>query len=127
MIFSRARAVADNAGLVHQYAGARLATAADASAELMQLCQSHAFRILDDHECSVRDVDTDFDDRRCNQQLQLACLECRHHFGFLGRGEPSVHESHWSFSGKVSCIAAWVASAVWSCSVSDSSMSGQTQ
>ena len=46
--------------------------AADAAADLMQLRQTHAVRVLDDERVGVRDVDAGLDDGRADQNVDLA-------------------------------------------------------
>ena len=53
--------------------------AADASAKLMELRQAEALRVLDNHHARIRHVDADFDDRRRDEDVQLARRERFHH------------------------------------------------
>ncbi len=74
----RSRASSDSGGPIQQHAGRRLRPAPDAAAQLVQLRQAHALGVLDDHQRRVRHVDTDLDDRRRDEQIELGGLERAH-------------------------------------------------
>src|SRR5450756_1705129 len=46
-------------------------SSADSSTELMERSEPKSLRILDDHDARVRHIDTDFDDSRRNQGVQI--------------------------------------------------------
>ena len=76
-----------------QHAARRLAAAADAAAQLVQLREPHALGILDDHQARVRHVDADLDHRGRDQQADAARLERRHRLlARAGRHAP-VHDA----------------------------------
>ena len=52
--------------LVEENAARRLRAPANASAQLMELGEPEALRVLDDHDGGVGRVDADLDDCRCN-------------------------------------------------------------
>ena len=79
--------------LVHQQALAQGCTATDAAAQLVQLRQAEPLGVVDDHDAGVRHVDTDFDDRRRDQQLRDAVLERAHLRILLGRPQAAVYEA----------------------------------
>ena len=68
-----------------------LRPAPDAAAQLVQLCEPEAVRLLDDHDRRVRDVDADLDHGRRDEDVELAGLEARHQLAPLGRFQPPVH------------------------------------
>ena len=67
-----------------------LGAPADAAAQLVELREPEPVGLLHDHDRRVRHVDTDFDHRRCDEHVELACLERRHHGQSLGGLEPPV-------------------------------------
>ena len=58
--------------LVQQQAEAGLGAAADASAQLVQLRQAEALRVVDHHDAGFRHIDADFDDGGGDEQADLA-------------------------------------------------------
>ncbi len=63
--------------------------ATDAPAQLMQLGQSEAVGVVDDHRVRGRDVDAALDDRRRNEDVRLAGDELHHHLlEFVGEHLP---------------------------------------
>ncbi|TMA27619.1 MAG: hypothetical protein E6J87_21095 [Deltaproteobacteria bacterium] len=76
----------------HQHAQSRLRAAADAAAQLVQLREAEALRILDDHQRRVRDVDAHFDDGGGDQHLGLAGLETRHRGLAFGGFQAAVQQ-----------------------------------
>ena len=70
--------------LVQQDAQALRRAASHSAAQLMQLCQPHALGVIDHHQAGIRHIHADLDDRRGDQQLQLAGLERRHHARLFG-------------------------------------------
>ena len=78
--------------LIQQHAARRGAAAPHPPAQLVQLGETQAFGVLDDHQRCVGHVDADFDHRRRHQQLHLAGLERGHRLLFLAGLQPSVHQ-----------------------------------
>ncbi|MNB92028.1 hypothetical protein D3C75_391200 [compost metagenome] len=74
------------------------AAPADAAAQLVQLRQAQAFRVLDDHQAGVGHVHADFDHRGRDQQLQVAGLEFGHHRGFFRRLHAAVDQPDLQFA-----------------------------
>ena len=58
----------------------------------MQLGESEAVGLLDDHDRRVRDVDADLDHRRRHEHVELPRLELRHQLAPLGRSQAAVQE-----------------------------------
>ena len=56
----------------------------------MELGEPEAVGLLDDHDRRVRDVDTDLDHCRRDEDVQLSRLEARHHAPPLRRTQPAV-------------------------------------
>ncbi|MNC74811.1 hypothetical protein D3C75_1262330 [compost metagenome] len=56
---------------------------ADPSAQLMQLRQAEAVGIHNDHQCRIRNIDTDLHNRRRDKQLQFIAVEGPHHLILL--------------------------------------------
>ncbi len=67
-------------------------TAADAAAQLVQLRESEALGILDDHERGVRHVDADFDHRGRHQELDFSVLEAPHGAFLRGGRHAAVNQ-----------------------------------
>ena len=67
-------------------------TAADASAQLVQLADAEAVGVHHDHHGRVGDVDADLDDGGAHQDVDLAGAERGHHGVLLVPGEPAVHQ-----------------------------------
>ena len=63
---------------IEKDAGALDRPAPDAAAQLVQLRESHALGVLDDHQARVRHVDPDLDDRGRDQQVEAPVLERGH-------------------------------------------------
>src|SRR5262249_59112512 len=63
---------------VQQYATRGFGAAADAPAQLVELCQSEALGVLNDHHCGFRHVDTNLYDRRGHEEARLARGETLH-------------------------------------------------
>lgn len=66
--------------------------ASDPAAELMQLREAEAFRVFDDHDCGIRDIHADFDDRGGNQDGGAASFEVVHGGGFVLHLHAAVEE-----------------------------------
>ena len=67
--------------------------AADASAELVELGESKAFGVLDDHGGGVGHVDADFDHRGGDEDLRFVFAEAFHHGVFFFAPEAAVEEA----------------------------------
>ena len=80
--------------LRHEDAEALLGAPADPAAQLVQLRQPEALGVLDEHDGGVGDVDADFDDRRRDQNLDLARPEPAHDLVALLGLEPPMHQPH---------------------------------
>src|SRR5262249_30236997 len=63
---------------VQQYATRVFGAAPDAPAQLVELCQSEALGVLDDHHCGFWHVDTNLYDRRGHEEARLARGETLH-------------------------------------------------
>src|SRR3989339_46502 len=59
----------------------------------MKLGKSKSFRILDDHDRRIRDIDSNLDDGRRNENLNLTSLEALHDLIFLLRLHPTVEKA----------------------------------
>ena len=92
MTFSRARLCSPSGALYSSTQWLRSRAAPDATAQLVQLCETEPFRILDHHQRCVRHVDADFDHGRRDEQIDLARLEPLHDVGFLAPGETSMQQ-----------------------------------
>ncbi len=55
--------------------------------------QAKAVGVFDDHDGGVRNVDADFDDRGCDQHVDLAALEFAHDVFFFVRVEAAVQQA----------------------------------
>ncbi len=64
-------------------------TAPDAPSQLMQLRQSEALGVLDDHDRGVGNVDTHFDDGGGDEHVDLAAAKLAHHAGLVGPPHPA--------------------------------------
>ena len=73
---------------VEQHAEDFSRAAADAAAQLMQLRETEALGMFDDHDVGVRNVDADFDHGRGDENFELAGRESRHRLVFLLAREP---------------------------------------
>lgn len=78
--------------LVQQHADRLGGAAPDPAAQLVQLRQPEALGMLDDHQRRVRHVDSDFDDRGGDQQVDLALAKRAHDLGLLGLRQASVDQ-----------------------------------
>jgi hypothetical protein len=67
---------------------------ADATAQLMELRETEAFRALDQHHGCVRDVDAHLHDGRRDQHLSLAVAESRHRLFLLQGLHVAVDEAN---------------------------------
>ena len=68
---------------MYQDADTAVFTTTDTSPELMQLGQAEAFRILNEHDRCIGDVDPHFDHGSTYQDLDLICREGGHDPIFL--------------------------------------------
>src|SRR2546422_704457 len=59
--------------------------APDTPTKLVELRETKAICILDDHHCSVGDVDADLNHRGGNQNVQFVVAETAHHLVFINR------------------------------------------
>ena len=69
-----------------------MATASDASAELVKLGEAKAFGVVEDHQVRVRDIDPDFDDGGGNEGLSFSAAKIFHHRVFFFGAEFAVDE-----------------------------------
>ncbi len=109
----RARAICDSGA---RYSSTQLLSccaAPDAAAQLVQLRQSHALGILDDHQTGIGHVDADLDHRGGHQQLDLAGDEALHDLFFLLRTPCARAAARRASAGKASASACAVSSAAW--------------
>ena len=79
--------------MVQQYTVAGGAAATHPAAQLVQLGQAEAFRILDDHQAGVGHIHTHLDHGGGDQQMQVASLEGGHDLGLLRRFHAAVDQS----------------------------------
>ena len=63
------------------------------AAQLVQLGEAEPVGLLDDHDRRVRDVDTDLDHRRRDEDVELPGLEARHQVAAVGGLEPAVEQA----------------------------------
>src|SRR5216684_4319304 len=70
-----------------------LRAAADAPAKLVELGESEALGVLDDHDGGVGDVDADFDDGGGDEDLRFVFAEALHDFFFFVAPEAAVQEA----------------------------------
>lgn len=68
-------------------------TAADATAQLMQLTDTEPVGVHHQHHGRVGDVDADLDHRGAYQHVDFPRAESRHHRVFLVSGQPTVHQT----------------------------------
>jgi len=71
--------------------------AADASAELVELGKAETLGMFDNHYGGVGDVDADFYDGGCDQNLQFVFAEALHDIVFFFAGEASMQEADLHF------------------------------
>ena len=64
------------------------------AAQLMQLRETEAVRVLDDHHRRPRNVDADLDDGRRHEDLHLARAKRRHDLVFLRGSHASMQKLH---------------------------------
>ena len=69
-------------------------TAADTSAQLVQLRQTEPVCVLDHHQIGVRYVHADLDNRRCDQNIVVFRRKIAHDLIFFHVFHPSVQHSH---------------------------------
>lgn len=74
-----------------------LRAAADAPAKLVQLGEAEAFRVLNDHDRGVGDVDTDFDDSSGHENLNIVAAEFLHDVFFFFAGKAAVEQADLEF------------------------------
>ena len=89
--------------------------------------EAEALGVLDHHQRRVRHVDADLDHRRRDQHRHLPAGEERHHRRLLGRRHAAVQQADHRGPGSASHSWRCVSVAFCRSSVSDSSISGQTQ
>ena len=77
----------------HEYAIRLSGAAADAAAQLMELCQPEALGVFNHHDSGVGHVHADLDDRGGNQNIQLACLKQTHDLVFQPRLQAAVQQA----------------------------------
>ena len=77
----------------HQNAVAFGGSAADASAELVELREAEAFGVIDDHDAGVGDVDADLDDGGRDEDVDVAALEAGHGDFLVVGAESAVEEA----------------------------------
>jgi hypothetical protein len=65
----------------------------NAPAQLVELRETHALRILNDHQAGVRYIDANLDDGGCDEQLNKAVFECLHTALFFGGAHAAVNET----------------------------------
>ena len=70
-----------------------LRAAADAAAQLVQLGETEALGMFDDHDRGLRHVDADLDDGGGHEDRERARGERRHHAVLVLGGEPSMHQA----------------------------------
>ena len=79
--------------LVAQQDAIRLVLAApDAAAQLMQLREPEALRVLDQHDGCIRHIDADFDHRRADERARFAAAEALHDRLLLRRRNAPVQQ-----------------------------------
>ena len=80
--------------LEQQHAGALCRAPPDAAAQLVQLREAEALRVLDHHDRRVGHVDADFDDGGRDQHVHVPGDERRHRRRLLVRLHPAVQQCH---------------------------------
>ena len=60
----------------------------------MQLSETQALRIFNDHDVRVGDIDADLNHGRCNQQIKIAMAKCSHHLRFVIGLHPAVNKAN---------------------------------
>ena len=80
-----------------------LAASADTASQLMKLAESEAVRIHDDHHRSIRDVDSDLNDRGRDQNISLSFLEVLHNRLFFLTLHLAMKQSHFGLLFKIGC------------------------
>ena len=72
---------------------------ADAAAELVEIGQTVAVGLVDEHRVGPRNVETTFDDRRRQQDVDAAGHEAEHHVFELRLREPAMHDADRGLGG----------------------------
>jgi hypothetical protein len=67
--------------------------ASNAAAQLMQLRQSEALGVLDDHDGGIGNVDADFHNGGGHQDLDFILAELLHHSFFFFAGKAAVQKT----------------------------------
>src|SRR4051812_19644857 len=70
-------------GVGHQHTIGFRGTTPDASAQLVQLRQAEALRVLYHHDVCIRHIHADLDDSRGDEHVNLTCLKAPHHLFLL--------------------------------------------
>src|SRR6185503_4770976 len=78
--------------IAEQNAVTPLAPAPDPATQLVQLRQTESFRVLDQHDGRIRDIDPDLDHRRRDEYVDLAIAERAHRGVALVRAQAPVEE-----------------------------------
>ena len=66
---------------------------ADSSPQLVELRESKPFCILDNHDRRVRNVNADFNDSCCDQNIELLRFELAHQFVLFLRWQPAMQQA----------------------------------
>src|SRR6476620_6787376 len=85
--------------LIKEHAGGLASATTDAATQLMELSEAKALGILDDHHARLRHIDPDFDDRRRNENRDLALAESCHHGILVRPAHAAVNKTN--LAGKV--------------------------
>ncbi len=70
-----------------------MAAAPDATAQLVQLCQSKSLGMFNQDDRCVRDIHANFNDGRGDQQLNRTGLKISHHRFFFNRLHASMQQA----------------------------------
>jgi hypothetical protein len=81
------------AGGIHQHAGRRRRTAADPSAQLVQLRQAETLRVFDHHQRGIGHVHADLDHRGADQHAHPAADETLHHRLLVGHRHARMQQA----------------------------------
>ena len=68
--------------------------APDPAAQLVQLRKAKTLGVFDDHQAGVGYIDTDFNDRCCDQHINLASGKSGHHRLLFVRLHAAMDESY---------------------------------
>ena len=79
---------------IHQHAAAPTCSPADSPPELMQLGESQSLCVFDDEERGIGYIQTNLDNRRGYQYVQLRATKRRQDIRLLGAGHPTMNESY---------------------------------